>query len=93
MHDLVVRVGELLEQQAGHLRARRAWEHTTPQLLAAARGAAGLRDLWVRLTAGARAAIDDADLNGDGVVNYAEFRHALSSARRKSGDRLAPLVS
>ena len=46
-----------------------------------------------RRLAGAKAAIDDADLNGDGVIDYAEFRHALSSARRKSGDRLAPPVS
>ena len=35
----------------------------------------------------------EADVNDDGVIDYAEFRHALSSARRKSGDRLAPPVS
>ena len=40
-----------------HLRARRGGEHTTPQLLAAAREAAGLRDLRVRLTAGTGTAI------------------------------------
>ena len=36
-----------------HLRASRAEEPTTPQLLATAREATGLRDLRVRLTAGA----------------------------------------